>query len=145
MCWSAASSSPCWRAAYYWLPLFTGRSPRHSLGTTAFWLIFIGFNLTFLVMHWTGLVGMPRQIYGYSADAGWTLFNLVSSIGGFLLAMGFALFVVDLFLQWRFGRRADRNPWAAEHARMVDRQAAADLYIQFHSTDRGPLAPGRGA
>jgi len=104
---------PMLAAAYYWLPHFTGRSPRHSLGTGAFWLIFIGFNLTFLVMHWTGLMGMPRRVYTYSPDTGWEWLNLISSIGGFLMAMGFALFAVDLFLQWRFGRRAERNPWSA--------------------------------
>jgi cytochrome c oxidase subunit I+III len=61
---------PMLAAAYYWLPHFTGRLPRVNLGTAAFWLIFIGFNLAFLVMHWTGLLGMPRRIYSYDPDTG---------------------------------------------------------------------------
>ncbi len=104
---------PMLAAAYYWLPHFTGRAPRHSLGIAAFWLIFAGFNLTFLAMHWTGLMGMPRRVYTYGADTGWEWLNLVSSAGGFLMAMGFALFAADMVLQWRFGRRAERNPWRA--------------------------------
>ena len=104
---------PMLAAAYYWLPHFTGRRPRYDLGVPTFWLIFIGFNLTFLVMHWTGLMGMPRRVYTYAPDAGWTWLNLVSSIGGFMMAMGFALFAADMFLQARFGRRGARNPWNA--------------------------------
>ena len=104
---------PMLAAAYYWLPHFTGRMPRWSLGVTAFWLIFIGFNLTFFIMHVTGLLGMPRRIYSYGADTGWEWMNLVSSVGSFLMAIGFALFTVDIVLQWRFGQRAERDPWEA--------------------------------
>jgi cytochrome c oxidase subunit I+III len=104
---------PMLAAAYYWLPHFTGRSPSLSLGVTAFWLIFIGFNLTFLIMHLTGLLGMPRRIYTYDAGAGWEWVNLISSFGSFLMAIGFALFAVDLALQVRFGARSKRNPWSA--------------------------------
>jgi len=104
---------PMLAAAYYWLPHFTGRMPRINLGKAAFWLIFIGFNLTFLIMHLTGLLGMTRRIYTYDPNTGWEWFNLVSSIGSFLMAMGFALFTVDVLLQFRFGRHAVRNPWQA--------------------------------
>ncbi len=104
---------PMLAAAYYWLPLFTGRAPRLSLGVTAFWLIFIGFNLTFLIMHVTGLMGMPRRIYTYEPGVGWAWLNLVSSIGSFLMAIGFALFTIDVVLQCLFGRRTARNPWGA--------------------------------
>ncbi|MGQ7793176.1 cytochrome c oxidase subunit I [Faunimonas sp. B44] len=104
---------PMLAGAYYWLPLFTGRAPFPALGKAAFWLIFIGFNLTFFIMHWTGLMGMPRRIYTYPTDFGWDWFNLVSSIGGFLMAMGFALFATDMILQARFGRRERRNNWQA--------------------------------
>ena len=104
---------PMLAAAHYWLPHFTGRAPRLSLGVTAFWLIFIGFNLTFLIMHLTGLMGMPRRIYTYGANDGWEWLNLVSSIGSFLMAIGFALFLVDVVLQCLSGKRAKRNPWGA--------------------------------
>ncbi len=104
---------PMLAAVYYWLPHVTGRVPRLSLGVAAFWLIFIGFNLTFLVMHATGLLGMTRRIYTYDASTGWEWVNLVSSIGSFVMAIGFALFAVDILLQFRFWKRARRNPWDA--------------------------------
>ncbi len=104
---------PLLAAAYYWLPLMTGRAPSASLGKWAFWLIFIGFNLTFLHMHLTGLLGMPRRIYTYPEGLGWEWLNLVSSIGGFVLTVGFAAFLVDMIVQCRAGERSERNPWRA--------------------------------
>jgi cytochrome c oxidase subunit I+III len=104
---------PLLAGAYYWLPLLTGRMASDRIGQWAFWLIFIGFNATFLIMHLTGLLGMPRRVYTYGADAGWDLFNLVSSVGGFILSAGFALFILDMVLHWRYGDRATRNPWRA--------------------------------
>jgi len=104
---------PALGAIYYWLPLATGRTVRYPLGTAAFWLIFIGFNATFLVMHLTGLLGMPRRIYAYAPAMGWDWPNLASSIGSFVMAIGFALVAVDMILQARFGRKRRRNHWAA--------------------------------
>ncbi|WP_185985513.1 cytochrome c oxidase subunit I [Aureimonas mangrovi] len=105
---------PMLAAAYYWMPHMTGRASSFGLGHTAFWLIFVGFNLTFFMMHLTGLRGMPRRIDTYPAEAGWTMLNLLSSVGGFLMTMGFVLFVVDMVVQIRFARRAPRNPWEAK-------------------------------
>ncbi|MBI0435274.1 cytochrome c oxidase subunit I [Roseomonas sp. KE0001] len=105
---------PLMAGAYYWLPHVTGRMPIYHLGHAAFWLVFIGVNMTFLLMHLTGLLGMPRRVYTYPAGIGWDWLNLLSSVGGFLSAIGFALFAVDMLLLRRFGRRAPRNPWGAE-------------------------------
>jgi len=105
---------PMLAAAYYWLPHFTGRAPRLSLGATAFWLIFLGFNVTFLVMHATGLMGMPRRIYTYDGSSGWEWLNFVSSMGSFLMAIGLALFTLDIVMQITMGKRAPRNPWGAK-------------------------------
>jgi cytochrome c oxidase subunit I+III len=105
---------PMLAAAYYWLPHFTGRTTVYRLGYFAFALIFVGFNLTFFLMHLTGLRGMPRRISTYPAEHGWDMLNLLSSFGGFILTMGFALFVVDVLLQRRFGPRSPRDPWKAE-------------------------------
>ncbi len=104
---------PMLAAAYYWLPHFTGRSSVHRLSVPAFWLIFIGFNLTFFLMHLTGLLGMPRRVFTYDAELGWTGLNLLSSIGGFALTMGFALVFADIIMHLRFGPRSVRNPWNA--------------------------------
>ncbi|MFP5407707.1 MAG: cytochrome c oxidase subunit I [Gammaproteobacteria bacterium] len=99
---------------YHWLPHVSGRMPSEHLGRWGFWLTFIGFNLTFLIMHWTGLLGMPRRVYTYEAGLGWDLPNLVSSIGGFVMAIGIAIVLLDIALHFRFGRMAPRNPWHAD-------------------------------
>ncbi|MCV0383955.1 MAG: cytochrome c oxidase subunit I [Erythrobacter sp.] len=105
---------PMLAAAYYWMPHATGRTRVMRLGIAAFWLIFIGFNLTFLHMHLTGLLGMPRRVYTYPVEAGWTWLNLISSVGSFLQAFGFGLFAIDIALQRRIGNRSERDPWEAE-------------------------------
>ena len=99
---------------YYWLPHLSGRMPSQRLGQLGFWLTFIGFNVTFLMMHLTGLLGMPRRVYTYEAGLGWDGLNLLSSVGGFILAAGIATIIVDVALHFRFGPRAKRNPWRAD-------------------------------
>ena len=99
---------------YYWLPHFSGRMPSERLAKVGFWLTFVGFNGTFLVMHWTGLLGMPRRVYTYAPGLGWDLPNLVSSIFGFVMAFGVAAVLLDLALHWRHGRKAPPNPWGAD-------------------------------
>ena len=59
-----------------------------GLGKVSFWLMFIGFNLTFLIQHSAGLSGMPRRIYDYPSDAGWNAYNMISAIGSFILGIG---------------------------------------------------------
>ncbi|UFM64781.1 cytochrome c oxidase subunit I [Paracoccus sp. MA] len=104
---------PMMAAAVYWLPLFSGCARVKGVGEAAFWLILTGFHGTFLIMHLTGLLGMPRRIDAYPDNPEWILPNLVSSLFGFVMAMGFALFLLDLLLQVVFGSRARRDPWEA--------------------------------
>ncbi|MGD8174837.1 cytochrome c oxidase subunit I [Marinimicrobium sp. ARAG 43.8] len=99
---------------YYWLPHFSGRMPSERMGRWAFWLIFIGFNVTFLLMHLTGLLGMPRRIYTYEAGLGWDWLNLVSSVGSFIMAVGIGLLLIDLVFHFRYGPKASHNPWGAD-------------------------------
>lgn len=99
---------------YYWLPLLSGRMPSEKLGRWAFWLIFIGFNMTFLLMHVTGLLGMPRRVYSYESGMGWDWLNMFSSVGGFVMAAGVAMLIVDVATHFFFGRRAPQNPWSAD-------------------------------
>ena len=99
---------------YYWLPHLSGRMPTRVLGNWGFWLTFIGFNATFLLMHLTGLLGMPRRVYTYEAGLGWDWLNLLSSMGGFIMAAGIAMILLDIALHFRFGRPAPRNPWGAD-------------------------------
>lgn len=102
---------PMIAALYHWFPLVTGRKPEGWLSRTAFWLTFLGMNATFGAMHLTGLLGMPRRVATYGADAGWTWLNLASSIGSFVMAAGFVAILADLFLSVRFARRAAADPW----------------------------------
>ncbi|RYD47945.1 MAG: cytochrome c oxidase subunit I, partial [Sphingomonadales bacterium] len=137
---------PMLAGAYYWLPHFTGRARVPRLGEAAFWLILIGFNLTFFLMHLTGLLGMPRRIYTYTEEMGWTWLNLLSSVGSFIMAFGFALFAVDVALQIFFSRRSRRNPWRAgtlEWA-MPTPAAAYNIASQPHVESREPLADDPG-
>ncbi|MBV2128449.1 cytochrome c oxidase subunit I [Arsukibacterium indicum] len=99
---------------YYWLPLVSGRMPSAVVGRWGFWLTFGGFNMTFLLMHLTGLLGMPRRVYTYESGVGWDSLNLLSSIGGFIMAIGVALVLLDLLLHFWFGKRASANPWQAD-------------------------------
>src|SRR6266481_4868103 len=68
-------------AIYYWFPKVTGRMLSERLGRWHFWLLVVGFNLTFVTMHVQGLLGMPRRIYTYPADRGWEIWNLITTLG----------------------------------------------------------------
>lgn len=104
---------PMLAAITYWMPHFSGRRSVRGLSTAAFWLIFIGVHGTFLVMHLTGLLGMPRRVSIYPDNPEWELLNLISSVGSFIMMAGFAMFAADIVLQMRMGRRIERNPWRA--------------------------------
>ena len=86
---------------YYWAPMMSKRRLSERMGKIAFWLIFVGMHVTFLVMHLTGLMGMPRRVYTYP-DIGWTLPNQISTVGSFMIAAGVLVIVIDLFRNFRF-------------------------------------------
>ena len=98
---------------HYFYPLVGGKTLSPRLGKIAFWLLFAGFNVAFLPMHLTGLLGMPRRVVTYAADMGWDGLNLVSTIGAFVLAAGFAVFLWDVVRPKRKQPYAARNPWGA--------------------------------
>ena len=104
---------PVLGAAYFWFPKMTGRMLDERLGRWNFWITFIGFNLAFLPMHLTGLLGMPRRIYTYSDGMGWDTLNMITSIGSFVLAIGILLFFINVFRSLRQGAPAGANPWDA--------------------------------
>ena len=98
---------------YFWFPKFTGKLLDERLGRWNFWTMFLGFNIAFLPMHLTGLLGMPRRIYTYPAGMGWDTVNLITSLGAFVFAIGVALTFVNVFVSLRRGRKAGANPWNA--------------------------------
>jgi cytochrome c oxidase subunit I+III len=104
---------PLLGAIYYWLPKITGRMMSEYLGKWVFWLIFIGFHLTFFPMHVLGLQGMPRRIYTYQPDLPWHGLNLFVSASSLILIAGFLLFFIDALRSARNGLPAGPNPWEA--------------------------------
>ncbi|MBY5407832.1 cytochrome c oxidase subunit I [Rhizobium leguminosarum] len=104
---------PLIAAIYYWFPKMTGRMMSERLGRWAFWLIFIGFHLTFFPMHILGLLGMPRRVYTYQPELPWAGLNLFISLSSVVLAVGFLVFFVDVFRSRRNGLPAGSNPWNA--------------------------------
>ena len=100
-------------AVYYWYPKMTGRMLDERLGKLHFWLMVVGFHLTFDVMHIPGILGMPRQIYTYEPDRGWAVWNQIVSIGGFIQALAVLVLAFNLVYSYRNGREAGPDPWDA--------------------------------
>jgi cytochrome c oxidase subunit I len=98
---------------YYWYPKMTGRLCNERLGKVAFWVTFIGFNLTFFVQHALGLSGMPRRIYTYQPDMGWSTYNLISTIGAYILGLGILMSMYNFVRSYKHGQVAGPDPWKA--------------------------------
>jgi cytochrome c oxidase subunit I len=96
---------------YYWWPKITGRLLDERLGLWHFWLMMIGFNVTFFPQHFLGLIGMPRRIYTYAPDLGWNFWNLVSTIGALTIAVSFLFFIANVVKTMRWGTTAGPDPW----------------------------------
>jgi cytochrome c oxidase subunit I len=104
---------PLFGAFYYWFPKFTGRMLSEAAGRWNFWLFFVGFNVAFFPMHLLGLIGMPRRVYTYHAEQGWTLWNQVASAGSVLIAISVLIFIINVAVSLRRGKLAGDNPWDA--------------------------------
>jgi cytochrome c oxidase subunit I len=98
-------------ALYYWFPKMSGRMMDERLGKISFWLILVGFHLTFLIQHSAGLEGMPRRIYEYNATAGWHVYNLISTVGAFVLALGVLVTLINTVRSIKKGAIAGPDPW----------------------------------
>jgi len=96
---------------YFWFPKITGRMYTEGWGQLHFWLTFVGANLTFFSMHPIGLQGMVRRIASY--DPQYTGWNVVASLGAFLLGMSTLPFIANIVSSWMRGRKVSNNPWNA--------------------------------
>ncbi len=100
-------------ALYFWFPKMSGRMMSEALGKVSFVFFFVGFHLTFLIQHSAGLDGMPRRIYEYSEGSGWWTYNLISTIGAFMIAIGVGLTIINLLRSLKKGPLAGPDPWKA--------------------------------
>ena len=98
---------------YFWFPKMSGRMLSEGLGKLSFWLMFVGFNVTFLIQHSIGLSGMPRRVYDYPESLGVTGYNLISTIGAFILGIGVVVTVVNIVWSAKRGKKAGNDPWKA--------------------------------
>jgi cytochrome c oxidase subunit I+III len=105
---------PLLGAVYYWFPKVTGRLLDERLGKVNFWLLFLGFNVTFLPMHYLGLAGMPRRVYTYASGLGWDGLNLLETGGAVVIALSMVLLAVNILRSLRRGAVAGANPWGAD-------------------------------
>ncbi len=98
---------------YYWFPKMTGKLMDETMGKFHFWFVIVGFNMTFFVQHFLGLLGMPRRVYTYANVPGWGPLNLVSTIGAGILVLGVLIFFANLLVSLQFGKAAGGDPWNA--------------------------------
>ena len=98
-------------AIYHWFPKMTGKMYYEGLGKLHFWLTFLGTTLNFLPMHPAGLMGMPRRVASYDPEL--AFWNVLASLGGFLLGMSTVPFLLNIISSWIAGKEAPANPWKA--------------------------------
>ncbi|HPT94951.1 MAG TPA: cytochrome c oxidase subunit I [Microbacteriaceae bacterium] len=97
---------------YFWWPKWTGKMLNERLGYVHFWMLFIGFHMTFLIQHWLGVDGMVRRYADYSEADGWTAGNQVSTIGAMLLGASMIPFLLNVWITARKAPRVTVNdPW----------------------------------
>ena len=109
-----------------------GRMLDERLGKLTFWLVFVGFNVTFFPQHMLGLLGMPRRVYTYSEDGLWEAYNLISTIGSCVMGVGILVFVANV---WTL---------AEGQARRATTRGSADT-LEWYTTSPPPAAQLRHA
>jgi cytochrome c oxidase subunit I+III len=104
---------PVFAGLYYWAPMVSGRQLSERMGKWACASMFVGVHLAFFPMHISGMAGMPRRVWTYSEAMGWDTWNLLSTVGAFVLAAGVLLVLIDLLLHLRPSAKVDVDPWKA--------------------------------
>jgi cytochrome c oxidase subunit 1/cytochrome c oxidase subunit I+III len=109
-----AAVFPILGGMYFWFPKVTGRMYDERVGKISFWLTTLGTFVVFFPMHIVGIMGMPRRNYTYPSGLGWGLLNLIESIGGYILAIGLLLIVINLAVSLRKGEPAGNDPFEGD-------------------------------
>ena len=99
-------------ALVYWFSKMTGRMFDERVGRVSFYVVMIGFNVTFLAMFYNGLAGMPRRVADYQPE--FAVANLISTVGAYTIAVGMLLFLYAIVHSWRHGKPSGPNPWHAK-------------------------------
>ncbi len=99
---------------YYWWPKMFGKRLDEGLGKLNFWLFFVGMNTTFMPQHFLGFLGMQRRIYTYTHGGLWEVYNMISTVGSYLMGLGFLVFLANVVVTTRRGRRAGNDPWTGD-------------------------------
>lgn len=99
--------------AYYWFPKITGRMLSEKIGKWQFWIFIVGFNGTFFVFHFLGLLGMPRRVFTYPDLPYLGSLNMFSTLSSFVLGFSIFLFLFNIFYSLKKGKKAGDNPWDA--------------------------------
>ncbi len=142
---------------HYWWPKMTGRILSERLGKLTFWLLFLGFNVTFFPMHFLGLMGMPRRIYTYGAGLGWDFWNLVATTGVIVMGLSVLIFTWNAITSLRRGAPAGEDPWDGRtlewsilsppavynFARIPEVRSRDDLWAQKQGRNK-PVGPPPG-
>src|SRR5947209_2852988 len=105
---------PLFGAFYFWFPKWTGRMYHEAMGKLSFWLLLIGFNLTFFPMHILGVEGMPRRVYTYGAGMHWASMNGLASFGALFIALSVLTTIINFAMSRRGGVLVGANPWNAD-------------------------------
>jgi cytochrome c oxidase subunit 1/cytochrome c oxidase subunit I+III len=98
---------------YYWFPKMSGRMLDERLGKANFWLMVVGFNGTFFVQHFLGILGMPRRVFTYPDLPYWAILNQISTVGAVMMALASLILVWNVVSSLRRGKPAGDNPWDA--------------------------------
>ncbi len=98
---------------YYWFPKMSGRLLDERLGRAHFWLMVVGFNTTFFVQHFLGMLGMPRRVFTYPNLPHWGTLNMISTVGAVMMGLASLLFIANIAISLRKGKVAGDNPWEA--------------------------------
>ena len=125
---------------FYW-PLMFNTMLSEKLGKITFWLFLLGFNLTFFVQHFLGLLGMPRRVFTYGADQGWDLYNAISSSGAIFMAVAVIILLVNIVMTIAQNKAVGRDPWG--DGRTLE--WAIPQPIPFYNFKQTPLVRGLDA
>jgi cytochrome c oxidase subunit I len=116
---------------YYWFPKVTGRLMHEGMGKLHFWLTMIGMNLTFGPFHILGLWGMPRRQWTYPDGLGWNFWNLMSTVGSYLVALSVLVFVINILWSGRKGALSGPDPWDARTLEWITRSPTPEHNFDF--------------